>query len=331
MLDREGNEQKQPSRYWQEEIEGFAYMLDASPLIIERLREHCYHLTGLHAYQYRSHHSFRADAIENRLRSLQKLDRRSMSVAEAPDLGGFGYEIDGALFNIDTLRYYESLIALDEAGLLSRFSDHNKPPGTVVEIGAGWGGFAYQFKTLFPSSRFVVIDLPQSLLFSITYLSTMFPQAMVSILESCEDEEPPVVPADDFTFVPHFAIDRLRGQQVDLALNMASFQEMTDNQVEDYAAFLNSMHCPALYSYNRDRNPNNPQRRLVSEILNDHYVVEQIELLPSSHLGLWNPQSDAKRGSGFQLRSLLRKALGHHRRETLPPEEYRHLVGTLKI
>ena len=49
-------EEARPSKYWQEEIAGFDHMFDASPLIIEKLRRHSYHLTGLHDYEYRSHH-----------------------------------------------------------------------------------------------------------------------------------------------------------------------------------------------------------------------------------------------------------------------------------
>jgi hypothetical protein len=42
-----------PSEYWKAELTGLDYMLDASPLIIRKLREHCYHLTGLRAYDFR--------------------------------------------------------------------------------------------------------------------------------------------------------------------------------------------------------------------------------------------------------------------------------------
>src|SRR5262249_56170589 len=43
-----------PSQYWREELSGFEYLLDASPLIIEKLRHHTFHVTGLRPYEYRS-------------------------------------------------------------------------------------------------------------------------------------------------------------------------------------------------------------------------------------------------------------------------------------
>ena len=44
-----------PSAYWEEELSTFEYMLDATPLVIEKLRHHTHCLTGLRAYDYRSH------------------------------------------------------------------------------------------------------------------------------------------------------------------------------------------------------------------------------------------------------------------------------------
>ena len=43
-----------PSAYWEEELSTFEYMLDASPLVIEKLRHHTHWITGIRAYEYRS-------------------------------------------------------------------------------------------------------------------------------------------------------------------------------------------------------------------------------------------------------------------------------------
>ncbi len=85
---------------------------------------------------------------------------------ESPRLGGFGHRLDGDLVNIDTLKFYECLIALDRCQVLSELREVDRRV-TVVEIGAGWGGLAYQFKTLFPNTTYVIVDLPPTLLFSI--------------------------------------------------------------------------------------------------------------------------------------------------------------------
>ena len=84
-----------PSEYWKEELVGLDYMLDASPLIIRKLREHCYHLTGLQAYDYREHHEHRRHYLDNKLALLRQQESKGLLVPESPLLGGFGFPIDG--------------------------------------------------------------------------------------------------------------------------------------------------------------------------------------------------------------------------------------------
>jgi hypothetical protein len=43
-----------PSAYWKEELSNFEYMLDATPLIIDKLRHHSFHITGLYVHNFRS-------------------------------------------------------------------------------------------------------------------------------------------------------------------------------------------------------------------------------------------------------------------------------------
>ena len=89
-----------PSGYWTEEVAGLEYMLDASPLVIDRLRHHCYHLTGLLQYEYRDHHSMRRAEFAGKLAALSALDGDGVLVPESPFLGGFGHVIDGRLVNL---------------------------------------------------------------------------------------------------------------------------------------------------------------------------------------------------------------------------------------
>lgn len=44
-----------PSAYWVEDLSNFEYMLDASPFIIDKLRHHAFHITGLRVFDYRTH------------------------------------------------------------------------------------------------------------------------------------------------------------------------------------------------------------------------------------------------------------------------------------
>ena len=49
------------SDYWAEEVDGFSYMFEAPPSVINRLRHHCYHITGELPYKYRSHHNYNSN------------------------------------------------------------------------------------------------------------------------------------------------------------------------------------------------------------------------------------------------------------------------------
>ena len=266
------------SRYWQQEIEGFDYLFDASPLVVAKLREHGYHLTGLRPYEYREHHADYARRFASKLRRLKEVDSSNLFVPESPVLGGFGHRIDGQLVNLDTLRFYECLIALDRAGVIERLRRAGRH--RVIEIGAGYGGFAFQLKTLFPEISYAIIDLPPTLLFSATYLKAAFPDARMRFYGEVANE---VVFDDldrvDFLFLPAHAFSRLPVPEAELAVNLASFQEMTTGQVMQYVHTLADSGCRQLYSLNRDRSRYNPELSTVTEIIATRYRVERLEVL----------------------------------------------------
>ncbi|MBI3058367.1 MAG: putative sugar O-methyltransferase [Deltaproteobacteria bacterium] len=321
MLEEGAGESGLPSDYWKEELAGFNYMLDASPLIIEKLRHHCYHLTGLRDYDYRGHHAHLQGAIEGKLRRLQALDRDNLLVPESLDLGGFGYRIGGALFNLDTLKFYESLIALNKLGLLAQLRSGPFERKVVMEIGAGWGGFAYQFKTLCPSVTYIIVDLPQTLLFSAVYLMTLFPSASTFIYgDQPEDGLYKTCQSYDFIFLPYYYVDRLHFSKLDLAMNMVSFQEMTTEQVRHYVRKAYELGCPIFYSLNRDRSPHNKQLTAVSSILSEYYRITPVEVLDVPYADLKKPSF--RRVVKAFTRRLLRRSKLYSKRE------YRHLIGT---
>lgn len=294
------------SAYWKQELRGFEYLFDASPLVIAKLREHTYHITGLRSYEYRHHHAGRASPFADKLRQLKAHDPSNLFVGEAPHLGGFGHRIDEELVNLDTLKFYECLIALDRAGVVSQLRSPDRRH-RVLEIGAGWGGFAYQLKTLFPRTTYLIVDLPATMLFSATYLKATFPDARMRFYGEGPDEDLlNDVNKADFVFIPAHAFARLPIPAVDLAVNIASFQEMTTAQVTGYVQKLDESGCPVLYSLNRDRSPYNRELSTVTEIVETAYAVEPIEVLEYPYTVLsWKP------GRVFER----------------SPMDYRHQVG----
>ncbi len=267
-----------PSQYWSEELENFDYMMEASPLIIRKLRHHTYHITGLRVYDYRSNKDKNKTQTESKLAALQALDKSGLLVPESPALGGFGHRIKGALYNVDTLKFYEVLIGIDRSGVLDHFR-RGKERRMVWEIGAGWGGFAYQFKTLFPNTTYLILDLPEAMLFSATYLKTLFPNARILIFGDIPEEETlKNWQRYDFIFIPNTYLERMAPERVDLTVNMVSFQEMTTEQARAYAKKSAGL-SPYLYSLNRPRSLYNVELSDVASIVGEFHEVSPVHVL----------------------------------------------------
>lgn len=311
------NEFSQPSAYWREELANFEYLLDASPLIIEKLRHHCFHVTGLRVYDYRTNKA--KDQLATKLRMLDALGHRELRVPESPILGGFGFEIDGQLYNVDTLKFYEALIALKLGGVLGDFSK-NSERRIVWEIGAGWGGFAYQFKTLFPHVTYVIVDLPELFLFSGVYLQTAFPDARVFFYRPGHENDLENHWADyDFIFIPNIALSVLRPPRLDLVVNLVSFQEMTTDQVRTYVQKAYELNCLYLYSLNRDRSLYNNELTSVSDLIGEHFWPREIHVLDLQYTQM---------PSNKTLKSSLKATLAGSKK---PDLSYKHLVAWRKV
>lgn len=353
---RQRRETASPSAYWREELEGFDYMLEASPSLVRKLRHQTYHLTGLKVYDYRSTQEKRRLSIEAKYRELRKLDPQGkLFVPESPLLGGFGHSIDGHLMNLDTLKFYESFLALERGGVIGALQMSSRRP-VIAEVGAGWGGFLYQFKRLLPNATYVVVDFPEVMLFSAVYLMTHFPGSRVLFVDKPEavDELNANAASYDFVFFPQEMFAREWALPVDLAANMVSFQEMTSAQVEGYASRFRDAGLRWIYSHNRERSGHNRELSTVSEILSRYYSLSRIKLMSGGYTDLGAtviepkvsapaPRSEnrglferARRRLAQTLlspseRSALEKAFRKPKLTSEAPETvglYRHYIGT---
>lgn len=304
-----GDGDDRPSAYWREELSGFEYMLDASPLIIDKLRHHCYHVTGLRVYDYRSG----KDKLQQRLR--EKLDRlleiggADLFVPEPQMLGGFGFPYGDGVFNIDTLKFYEATIALQRGAVLGDLRQSGER-SVVWEIGAGWGGMAYTLKTLCPNVTYVITDLPELFLFSAVYLQSAFPKARIGFYGDAPLEE--LMRMDlDFLFTPHTALKELTLPRLDLTVNMVSFQEMTSDQVEGYVERSYELGSRYMYSLNRDHSFYNRELSSVSEIVDRRYWPHEIPVLDMEYTQ--TTPKKAANDPGRDLRMRYRHVIGWRR------------------
>lgn len=325
------------SAYWKDEIATFRYMFDASPLVVTKLREHTHHITGLKPYDYRDVPGCALQqGINHKFTMLKETaDGCDLLVPEAEDLGGFGFETQGHLCNVDTLKFWESMIALDRSGVLQPYRDPPSDRHVVWEIGGGWGGFARCFKTLCPETTYLILDLPETILYSATYLGAIFPDAQLYFHRPGTSVPPATWREADFVFVPHTALDEIDSAPISLMMNMVSFQEMTSEQVTRYIDAAAGMGVRTLYSLNRDRGPYNAEIGSVSEIMASRFQLQEIEVLPIPYTKLIlkdDRQSDKKAIRGHETsqpeksKDKSKKAVGSEKSQLT----YRHLVGTLR-
>lgn len=316
-----------PSSYWRDELDYLDFMLDASPIVISKLRHHCFYLTGIRPYDYRQPttegKSDRPRFFAAKLDMLAELGSRDLLVPESPILGGFGYEIDGSLYNVDTIKFFEVMLGMERAGVLDTLRGAESP--VVCEIGSGWGGFAYTFKTLFPDATVVLVDFPELFLFSATYLMTAFPDARVEFWRGPESAAR-VTGEDrvDFLFVPHNQVDSHALPQLDLVVNMVSFQEMRTDQVRNYVRWASRSGSAHLYSLNRDRSPYNTELTNVRDVIAEEYDYEELVLLPMAYSKIVDPRklTPKKAKARTPLRAAPEPAPDHM--------DYRHVVGRLR-
>ena len=186
----------------------------------------------------------------------------------------------------------------------------------VVEIGAGWGGFAYQFKTLFPNTTYVIVDFPELFLFSATYLMTVFPGAAVRFWTRGRRDVRPMAGRG-----LHLRPEPARGRPAARAARSARQPGVVPgddgNAGGDYAGLAAAAGCPALYSLNRERSPHNTEIDSVSAILSRHYDLRDVPLLGSGYL------KATKKDSAVSVEEARRAG-------RFDEAGYRHLAGTLK-
>lgn len=134
---------------------------------------------------------------------------------------------------------------------------------SVIEIGAGYGALAREIFLCNTNMKYVIIDLPESLLCSYSYLSLEFPDKKHLILSDVSDLDKPF----DFLYVPTKTLELFLSSKIitdfDLFVNTCSMGEMTRSVVDKYYDMVtNVLNVKSVYWLNRFLNcPNGPHRR----------------------------------------------------------------------
>lgn len=167
----------------------------------------------------------------------------------APLIGNpFGIPFNGDVLTINTLRHLHHA-----AEMWDWLSDI--PLATVVEIGGGFGGQAYQTVRLASPgiAKYVIFDIPEAAAIASYYLMAALPNHRVRLF----GEGSVSVAADeayDVAVFPHFAIGRLADESVDVFHNACSFAEMDSASSLEYLRVIERT-CRRYFSHINHETP----------------------------------------------------------------------------
>lgn len=179
------------------------------------------------------------------------------------------------LVNHDLVTYLERLILLWESRALTLLEgERTGDLKTVLEIGPGYGGLAYYLACIYPNSRFVLVDLPESLIFSGIYLAGIFGEGAVSMIQRPDDlTHPSRFERSRFTLVPSHFLSEMTSLpfRTDLAINTLSFSEMSEAQVSAYSRLISRSLAPSAVFFEQNLDNRNHGGILAESTIRKHF------------------------------------------------------------
>jgi putative sugar O-methyltransferase len=123
---------------------------------------------------------------------------------------------------------------------IRRYIQRDGPALRSVELGAGLGHLARTLRLTGVSRSHLILDLPESLMFSFAFLTINFPGAS-TVFVANREQAAKTRPADyDFVFVPSCFAEALDLNGMDLFVNTASLGEMRNETIRYWMDFVQS-------------------------------------------------------------------------------------------
>lgn len=180
------------------------------------------------------------------IKSRDKLDLLTKIQATVSPASGYAFEFEGRCISWDLLISLDSLYAIAEVDQ-SIFTE----PVIVAEIGAGWGRMGYVLKMANPKATYVVLDLPEALLVSSMYLPRLLPQERVLSYHDSRTVHTfnkQTLSPWGCVFLGAQDLERFEDKSLDFVINIASFQEMTYDQVDQYFTAIDRKLSGTMYT-----------------------------------------------------------------------------------
>lgn len=152
----------------------------------------------------------------------------------------------GLVFSYDCFRQVCSLSLIMKNGKIREGKLH------IINIGDGYGFLSALMKELFPNSLICLVDLGKTLLFQAHYCEKAHPECSHRLVLNLSER----INGSDlgFLYCPAEYLEKLNELSFDIAINIASMQEMNEISIATYFNFLRN-HMPSnnlFYCCNRE-------------------------------------------------------------------------------
>lgn len=181
---------------------------------------------------------------------LKKILNLSIPKNSEKEIKKITYKIKGKYL---TLRFIQGIFSVYNFVLACLLNKHTLDNNVIIlEVGAGTGTIGIVFKELLAKSTYIIVDLPQPLLTSAVYLSTIYPNQKKYFYNG-STLTPEILKDNDFIFLPHFAIKDLPSDSCEIVWNESSMGEMEPETVNNYFAEIRRIIKPNGLFYNSNR------------------------------------------------------------------------------
>jgi putative sugar O-methyltransferase len=173
---------------------------------------------------------------------------------EEPELGGGTYiDYGGKRLSLDLLQSIDELYRLKET---LGFAQNDRV--VFCELGAGYGRLADVVLSAMPNATFLIFDLPESLLLSQHYLTSLHPEAKAALHPESEEvlKSADALRRHRLAFgLPH-QMALVPPGTVDAFVNIYSFMEMSRAQIDRYFTLIDHLAPRAVYLKQHKREVN---------------------------------------------------------------------------
>ncbi len=112
----------------------------------------------------------------------------------------------------------------------------------VCDIGAGYGGLIRELKYYLDSnSCYILIDLPEVIVFAAYFIKYNFKDAKIALLEDIihkKENFESLINRYDFIILPPSHMDIIGDDNIDLVINTASLSFMSESDLDSYLSFI---------------------------------------------------------------------------------------------